>query len=132
MHHRHIAALLLLVFAAAIPSLASAKVTKVGPGQYHKQMHIPNTLGRNGGANNDDGYTAPDRHQQRLKRHLKRQQEQNAANDESRTASDTNPNAKRKGRRDRQHDARKSRMQDRAMDRAASRLSDKATSAVND
>jgi hypothetical protein len=132
MHHRHIAVLLLFVFAAAMPSLVSAKVTQVGPTQFHKQMHIPNTLGRNGAANNDDGYTPQTRQQQRANKRAKRQQDQNAANDESRTASDTNPNAKRKGRRDRQHDARKSRMQDRAMDRAVGRLSDKAKSAVND
>ena len=135
MNHRHIVAFLILVFAAVLPSLASAKVTRVGPTQFHKQMHLPNAIGRTGAANNDDGYTAPDRRQQRAKHRKARMQDQSTTNnnsDESRTASDSVQNHKRKGRRDRQHEARLQRMQDRAANKAVNKLADKAKSLIND
>ena len=128
MNHRHIAAFLLIVFAAAMPSLAFAKVQRVGPTQFHKQMHIPNAIGRSGPANNEDGYTAPDRREQRMKKRMKRRQEQKTANEESRTASETAEKPRHRGRRDRQHDARLKRLQDRGVDR----LTDKAKSILND
>lgn len=134
MNHRHIVVFLLLIFAAGLPSLASAKVTRVGPTQFHKQMHLPNALGRNGTANNDDGYTAPDHRQNRAKHRKARMQDQNGTDNsgEARTASDGAQTQKRTGRRERQHDARQQRQQSRATQKALSNLADKAGSAIND
>jgi lipopolysaccharide export LptBFGC system permease protein LptF len=91
---------------------AHAKVTKVGPGQYHKQMHIPKALGGNNNFNNDDSYVSKDRHKQRHERRSKRQRDNDkTAGDENRTASDKTAADKRQGRRERQKNTRQRRQQ---------------------
>ena len=91
---------------------AHAKVTKVGPGQYHKQMYIPKKLGDNHGLNNDESYVSKDRHERRHERRSKRQRDNTkATGDDSRTASEKAPEGKRQGRRERQQNTRQRRMQ---------------------
>lgn len=90
---------------ALVPQSAHAQVRQVGPTNFHKQIQIPNAMGKNS-FNNDDSYGGESARNNRAKNRLaERLRERNASQDEARTQSDTTAQKKRKGRRQMQNDA---------------------------
>lgn len=101
--YRSAIAILLFIFACALPPLAHAKVTQTGPQNFHNQITLPNAIGKSKNANNEDGFFSSknprkDRHKNRTKRH----QDRADAPEETRTQTDQVKNQKRASRRDRQ------------------------------
>lgn len=93
------------ILTAAIISgttISHAEVRQVGPQNFHSQIKIPNTLGRDGLSNNVDSYDALSRQDLRRKQKMRNRNEQRVAGEETRTQQDKSATQKRKGRKERQ------------------------------
>lgn len=104
------------LIALLMPAAAHAKVTQVGPQNFHKQIQLPNSIGRNNTFNNDDTYSGESARQNRHNRRQQRQRDRNkAASEEPRTQAESVTQNKRKGRRQAQSDAQARRIMQRQL-----------------
>ena len=80
---------LIIVLTFAVTDAAHAASKNVGPTNFHHQIQIPNSMGSNHRTNNEDSVFQTDsRKKKRSERMRKKRGEQQAQNEETRTASD--------------------------------------------